>query len=68
MKTSTGYAHEGALEENVKIMRSVLPSSVGIKAAGGIKSYDTAVKMIKAGADRLGTSSGVKILEEASSV
>ena len=68
VKTSTGYAHEGALEENVKIMRSVLPSSVGIKAAGGIKSYETAAIMINAGADRLGTSSGVKILQEASSM
>lgn len=65
VKTSTGFAHEGALVDHIKIMRSTLPSSVGIKAAGGIKDYDTAVAMIKAGADRIGTSSGVKIMEEA---
>jgi deoxyribose-phosphate aldolase len=65
VKTSTGFAHEGATVENIKIMRSALPSSVGIKAAGGIKDYHSALALIKAGADRLGTSSGVKILEEA---
>ena len=65
VKTSTGFAHEGATVENIKIMRAALPSSVGIKAAGGIKDLETAVAMIKAGADRIGTSSGVAILEEA---
>ena len=65
VKTSTGFAHEGAKVENIKIMRAALPSSVGIKAAGGIKDLETAVAMIKAGADRIGTSSGVAILEEA---
>jgi deoxyribose-phosphate aldolase len=65
VKTSTGFAHEGATVENIKIMRATLPSSVGIKAAGGIKDYPTALALIKAGADRIGTSSGVKILEEA---
>ena len=65
VKTSTGFAHEGAKVENIKIMRAALPSSVGIKAAGSIKNLETAVAMIKAGADRIGTSSGVAILEEA---
>lgn len=65
VKTSTGFAHEGAVIENIRTMRSILPSSVGIKAAGGIKDYDTAMAMIKAGADRIGTSSGVRIMEEA---
>jgi len=65
VKTSTGFAHEGALVENIKIMRAALPSSVGIKAAGGIKDLETAIAMIKAGADRIGTSSGVAIFEEA---
>jgi deoxyribose-phosphate aldolase len=64
VKTSTGFAHEGATVENIKIMRSTLPSSVGIKAAGGIKDFATARALIEAGADRIGTSSGVKILEE----
>jgi deoxyribose-phosphate aldolase len=64
VKTSTGFALEGATVENIEIMRAALPSSVGIKAAGGIKDYQSAVALIEAGADRLGTSSGVKILEE----
>ena len=64
VKTSTGFAHEGATVENIKLMRSMLPSSVGIKAAGGIRDYPTAIALIKAGADRIGTSSGVKIVEE----
>ena len=65
VKSSTGFAHDGATVENIKLMRSTLPSSVGIKAAGGIRDYPTALAMIKAGADRIGTSSGVKIVEEA---
>jgi deoxyribose-phosphate aldolase len=51
--------------DKVKIMRAVLPSSVGIKAAGGIKDLEATVAMIKAGADRIGTSSGVTIIQEA---
>jgi deoxyribose-phosphate aldolase len=43
-------------------MRENLPSNVGIKASGGIKTYETAVKLIAAGADRIGTSSGVEIV------
>ena len=65
VKTSTGFAHEGAMVDKVKIMRAALPSSVGIKAAGGIKDLETTVAMIKAGADRIGTSSGVAIIQEA---
>jgi len=65
VKTSTGFASSGAKVEHVRLMRTVLPSHVGIKAAGGIRDYETAVEMIKAGADRLGTSSGVKIMEKA---
>ena len=51
--------------EHVRLMRSVLPTSVGIKASGGIKTFDQAVELIKAGADRIGTSNGVKIMSEA---
>jgi deoxyribose-phosphate aldolase len=65
VKTSTGFAYEGASVKNIKLMRSTLPSSVGIKAAGGIRDYSTALALIKAGADRIGTSSGVSIVEEA---
>jgi deoxyribose-phosphate aldolase len=63
VKTSTGFAPEGAKERHIKLMRENLPSSVGIKASGGIKTYEQAVKMIQAGADRIGTSSGVQIVE-----
>ncbi len=45
-------------------MRETVGEEMGVKAAGGIRSYEDAVAMIKAGADRLGTSSGVKIMEE----
>jgi deoxyribose-phosphate aldolase len=63
VKTSTGFAGEGAKEEHIKRMRSVLPKSVGIKASGGIKTAEQALRLIEAGADRIGTSSGIKILE-----
>lgn len=62
VKTSTGFAPEGAKLEHISLIRSVLPSHVGIKASGGIKSYEQAVAMIQAGADRIGTSSGVAIV------
>jgi deoxyribose-phosphate aldolase len=63
VKTSTGFAPAGAIAEDVRLMRASLPPGVGIKASGGIKAYDQAVQLIEAGADRLGTSSGVKIME-----
>ncbi|MFC4870543.1 deoxyribose-phosphate aldolase [Negadavirga shengliensis] len=63
VKTSTGYASEGAKADTVRLMRSVLPSQVGIKASGGIKTLEQALEMIHAGADRIGTSSGHLIME-----
>lgn len=63
VKTSTGFAPAGARVEHVKLMRSVLPAEVGIKASGGIKSREQAVELIEAGADRIGTSSALKIIE-----
>lgn len=65
VKTSTGFAPEGAKVEDIRRMRELLPSNVGIKASGGIKTYDQAVKLIEAGADRLGTSSGIEIIKQA---
>ncbi|WP_194975504.1 deoxyribose-phosphate aldolase [Aquiflexum lacus] len=64
VKTSTGFAPEGAKVEHISLMREHLPSNVGIKASGGIKSLEQAVSLIKAGADRLGTSSGVQIVKD----
>lgn len=64
VKTSTGFAHEGAKVEHIVLMRANLPSNVGIKASGGIKTLAQAKALIQAGADRLGTSSGVQIIAE----
>lgn len=65
VKTSTGFAPEGAKASHIKLMRAVVGDALGVKASGGVRSYETAVAMIEAGADRLGTSSGVKIMQEA---
>ena len=64
VKTSTGFAPSGAKKEHIKLMRENLPSNVGIKASGGIRDLQTAQAMIAAGADRIGASSGVQIMEE----
>lgn len=64
VKTSTGFVKNGvgAKEEDVKLMYETVKSSgLGVKASGGIRDRETAIKMIEAGATRLGTSSGVKI-------
>jgi deoxyribose-phosphate aldolase len=65
MKTSTGYGPAGATVEDVRLMRAHLLPGIQIKAAGGIRSYKDAVALLRAGASRLGTSSGVKIIQEA---
>jgi deoxyribose-phosphate aldolase len=62
VKTSTGFAPSGAKVEHIKLMRSVLSKEVGIKASGGIKTKEQAIAMIEAGADRIGTSSGIAIV------
>lgn len=64
VKTSTGFGTKGATVEDVKLMKSVVGDTVKVKAAGGIRDLDTALKMIDAGAERLGTSSGIKIIQE----
>lgn len=64
VKTSTGFAGVGAKVEHIKLMRESAPSNVGIKASGGIKTLADAQAMINAGADRLGTSSGVDIMQQ----
>lgn len=61
VKTSTGFASGGAKAEHVQLMRNSVPSSVGVKASGGIKTKAQAIEMIQAGANRLGTSSGIII-------
>lgn len=63
MKTSTGYAEKGARIEDVQLMRQHLPSHIKIKASGGIKTYDFAMKLIYAGAERIGCSASVEIVK-----
>lgn len=62
VKTSTGFAPEGAKKETIVRMKAILPAHVGIKASGGIKTVDQAIAMIEAGASRIGTSSGPSII------
>ena len=64
MKTSTGYAEKGASVSDVLLMRTELPSEVKIKASGGIRHYSFAMELIEAGADRLGCSASLQIVEE----
>ena len=64
VKTSTGFSTGGATEEDVRLMRKTVGSEVGVKASGGIKTYADAVRMIRAGANRLGTSSGTAIAKQ----
>ncbi len=62
VKTSTGFSTAGATEHDVKLMRSVVGDSMGVKASGGVRTPEDAEKFIAAGASRLGTSNGVKLL------
>lgn len=64
VKTSTGFSTKGAAEEDVALMKKVVNGKALVKASGGIRDYETAQKMIAAGADRLGTSATVKIAEQ----
>jgi deoxyribose-phosphate aldolase len=63
VKTSTGFSSSGATTEAVAIMRSVVGARIGVKASGGIKTTQAALSMIEAGANRIGTSSGIEILK-----
>lgn len=65
VKTSTGFGPAGAKPEHVQLMRSIVGPDVGVKAAGGIRTYRDALTMVEAGANRLGTSHGVKVITEA---
>ena len=65
VKTSTGLFGGGATVEDVRLMRRVVGKDLGVKAAGGIRTYADAVTMIEAGADRIGTSTAVAIIQGA---
>ena len=62
VKTSTGFASGGATAEDVALLRETVGSEMGMKASGGIRSLDDLRAMVNAGATRIGTSSGVKIV------
>ena len=62
IKTSTGFSTAGANVHDVALMRETVGPDVGVKASGGVRTHEDADKMIKAGATRLGTSSGVKLM------
>jgi len=68
VKTSTGFGPGGATVEDVALMRQVVGDKMGVKAAGGISTYEKALAMIRAGATRIGASAGVKIVREAREV
>jgi deoxyribose-phosphate aldolase len=63
IKTSTGLGPSGARIEDVRLIRASVSETMGIKAAGGIKTREQAIALIRAGAKRIGTSSGVKIVQ-----
>jgi deoxyribose-phosphate aldolase len=67
VKTSTGFAASGATVEDVRLMRQTVRQRVGVKAAGGIHSYEEAMAMVEAGANRIGASAGIAIVEGAPS-
>ncbi|GIN70982.1 deoxyribose-phosphate aldolase [Bacillus sp. J14TS2] len=63
VKTSTGFSGGGATIEDIKLMRVTIGEQMGVKASGGIKTKEDACKMLEAGATRIGTSSGVAIVQ-----
>jgi deoxyribose-phosphate aldolase len=65
VKTSTGFGSSGATVEDVSLMRDAVSERLGVKAAGGIRDLGTALALIAAGADRLGLSAGVAVIEAA---
>ena len=64
VKTSTGFGTAGAKPEHVRLMKQYAGEDVAVKAAGGIRTFEDAKAMIEAGATRLGTSAGIKIIED----
>jgi deoxyribose-phosphate aldolase len=68
VKTSTGFGPGGATAADVALMRRAVGSDMGVKAAGGVKDYETLKAMVAAGATRVGASAGVRILQESRGV
>ena len=68
VKTSTGFNGEGATVENVRLMKAVVGDTMKVKASGGVKTVEDCVRMMEAGAERIGTSGGVLIMKEADKI
>jgi len=64
VKTSTGFSTAGATPEDVRLIRETIGPEAGVKAAGGVRTLDDLLKMVEAGATRIGASAGVKIIEQ----
>ena len=64
IKTSTGFGTGGATVADVRLMKAQVGQEIAIKAAGGIRTLESALQMLEAGASRIGTSRGVEIVEE----
>ena len=62
VKTSTGFSTVGATEYDIKLMRESVGPEMGVKASGGVKTHEDLLKMVEAGANRIGTSNGTKII------
>ena len=62
VKTSTGYSTGGATVEDIRLMRETVGADMGVKASGGIRTYEDCVKMLDAGASRIGASAGIRIV------
>ncbi len=62
VKTSTGLAKGGATVEDIQLMRRIVSAKMGIKASGGVRTYDAAIRMIEAGATRIGASASIAIV------
>lgn len=65
VKTSTGFGPGGATIEDIRLMRQTVGPDMGVKASGGVRSYEDARQMIAAGATRIGASAGIRIVQEA---
>ncbi len=64
VKTSTGFSTSGATVEDIQLMRKYVGEEMGVKASGGVRDYETTMKMIEAGANRIGASASIKIVNE----
>lgn len=64
VKTSTGFSTGGATEEDIRLMRETVGEEMGVKASGGVRTYDDAIKMINAGATRIGASASINIVNK----